>query len=621
VYSLAIFFALFAAPTGLSAEVFFETPAILLTLVTVGTLLEKIAMRKSVSFIESLRNWQDSTALVIDQSTGDVIEVDANLIGRGDMIKVVPGSRIPMDGRVVEGTSSVDESLMTGEALPVKKTVSSKVFAGTVNQEGLLIVSATKMPSESTLAQMCAFVDAALAERLPIERIADRVSHYFVPIAIGIGVVTFFVWFALAYTGVVVTTTFSVLFALRFAVAVLVVSCPCAIALAVPTVVVVATGVAAKNGVLVKGATVWEAAKRIDTVVFDKTGSLTVGKLRVVDFDVSGAGFESIQKARHFTLECLAAAESNSEHLVAKALFKFAVDDLRSSAIIAKPSDFVSFPGMGVKCNVNFPLEDKSHLVLVGNNTLMKNHTVDVPDGVESCALSSSQQGHIPIYISIDGCFRALITLSDVLRDESRSVVHHLKKRGLDVWVLSGDMIHAVERVATDVGIPLANVRAGVLPEGKAEHVKALRDKGRVVAMVGDGCNDAAALAVADVGIAIGGGTEMATTAAGAVLMRDHLEGVIVVTDLARSVSRRIIINLCWAFGYNLIAIPLAVGFFYPLGVYIPPAIAGASELASTVPVIVLALLLGFWRLRYVQIADTFSGADVEKFMVSIRHD
>jgi Cu+-exporting ATPase len=232
-YSFAIFIALFTSPPGLSAEVFFETPAILLTLVTGGTLLEKIAMRKSVSFIESLRVWQESTAVLIE-AKGEESVIDADLIGRGDLIKLVPGSRIPVDGRVVEGTSSVDESLLTGEALPVKKGVNAKVFAGTINQEGLLIVSATKMSSESTLAQMCAFVDAALAERLPIERIADRVSHYFVPIAICLGVLTFFVWFALAYTGVVVTTTFSVLFALRFAVAVLVVSCPCAIALAVP---------------------------------------------------------------------------------------------------------------------------------------------------------------------------------------------------------------------------------------------------------------------------------------------------------------------------------------------------------------------------------------------------
>jgi Cu+-exporting ATPase len=389
--------------------------------------------------------------------------------------------------------------------------------------------------------------------------------------------------------------------------------------------------VAAKNGVLVKGATVWEAAKRIDTVIFDKTGSLTVGKLHVVDMDVNidVLGDRDRKGVQYEVLECLAAAESNSEHLVAKALLKYAVEELGKMnggtpsgagfSLDVKASEFVAFPGLGVECRVTFPSANQNKVVLVGNLTLMNNQGVVIPAKVETFAGSCSQRGNIPIYVAIDGLYRALVVLSDVLRDESRSVVNHLLKRGVDVWLVSGDMAPAVESVALDVGIPLENVRASVLPEGKAQQVKALRDAGHVVVMVGDGCNDAAALAVANVGIAIGGGTEMATTAAGVVLMRDHLEGVIVVTELARSVARRIVINLCWAFGYNLIAIPLAMGFFWPLGVYIPPAIAGASELASSVPVIVLALLLGLWRLRYHRVVETFSSADIEKFMASFR--
>ncbi len=626
-YSFAVMIALFASTPGLPNEVFFETPAILLTLVTLGTLLEKLAMRKSVSFIEKLRNWQESKAILVENN-GTESEVDADLIGRGDIIKLVPGSRIPSDGRVIQGSSSVDESLLTGEALPVKKMVGSKVSAGTVNQEGLLLVSVIKMPSESTLAQMCAFVDAALAEKLPIERIADRVSHYFVPIALAVGILTFFVWFALAYSGVVVTSSFAVPFALRFTVAVLVVACPCAIALAVPTVVVVATGVAAKNGVLVKGATVWEAAKKLDTVVFDKTGSLTIGKLRVNHFEMATNTIaEESHVLRAKILRSLAAAESNSEHLVAKALLKYATEELKQSCFTAqqqaKARDFVAYPGLGVECIVDFPPSPPNKSpgasrVLVGNLKLLQRHGIHVSRAIEMNAMQSSHVGHISIFVALDGFYCARLVLSDVVREESRSVVAHLKQRGMDVWLVSGDIAPAVEALALDIGIPLENVRAGVLPEGKADEIKRLQGEGRSVAMVGDGCNDAAALAVANVGIAIGGGTEMATTAAGAVLMRDHLEGVLVVTELARSVARRIVINLVWAFGYNVVAIPLAVGFFWPLGVYVPPAIAGASELLSTVPVIVFALLLNFWRLHYKQLPSSFTARDIDQFMMTL---
>lgn len=602
-YSVAIFLALFASPANLSSEVFFETPAILLSLVVFGTLMEKLAMRKSVRFIATLKGFQETTCIVVESSGRECV-IDSDLIGRGDMIKLVPGSRIPMDGRVLEGISSVDESLLTGEALPVKKTLHDSVFAGTVNQESVLLVEATRMPSESTLAKMCQFVDSALAEKLPVERMADRISHYFVPIVLALGVVTFFVWFALAYTGTVQTTTFSVLFALRFAVAVLVVSCPCAIALAVPTVVVVATGVAAKNGVLVKGATAWEAARKLDTVVFDKTGSLTIGKLRVVRFDTIQSSVSSRD-----ALAFLGAAESNSEHLVAKAIMRYAASELGDGFVFSKAEQFVVHPGMGVECVID------GLRILAGNFSLMKLQNVPVAEDIITESKKSSSHGQIVIYLAIDGVLKACISLSDVLRPESRDIVAHLKKRGIEVWVVSGDTLPAVERVADEVGIAKENVRAGVTPEGKAEQIKFLQSEGKVVAMVGDGCNDAAALALANVGIAIGGGTEMAMSASSVVLMRDHLEGVLVVTELARSVTRRIIINFVWAFGYNIIAIPLAVGFFWPLGVYIPPAIAGASELLSSVPVIIFSLLLGLWRLRYEKDQERFFQLELENYL------
>jgi Cu+-exporting ATPase len=608
VYSCAIFFALFAAPVGLSAEVFFETPAILLTLVTLGTLLEKLAMRKSAKYVTNLKQLKEASAVLMD-SDGTEIVLDADLIGRGDRVKIIPGSRIPVDGRVVEGCSGVDESLVTGESVPVRKEVNSSVVAGTVNQEGFLTVVATKMASESTLVKMCEFVDAALAEKMPVERMADRVSHYFVPIALVLGILTFFVWFALAYTGTVVTSTFSVLFALRFAVAVLVVSCPCAIALAAPTVVMVATGLAAKHGVMVKGATVWEGARKLDTIVFDKTGSLTLGKLDVVQFDIIDSSLP-----RQDVLRYLAAAESKSEHLIAKALTRYASVELGSSIGVTDTTveAFVTLPGMGVECVV-----DSVEKLLVGNLSLMTKKNVAVPKRVIDDAKECSGRGCVTLYLALNGELKAWAALSDVLRTESRSIVAHLVKQGLDVWIVSGDAAPAVQALAFDLGIPLDNVRAGVLPEGKAEQVKELQKEGRLVAMVGDGCNDAAALAIANVGIAIGGGTDMATSAAGVILMRDHLEGVLVVTELAKSVSRRIVINLIWAFAYNCIAIPLAMGFFWPLGVFIPPAIAGASELASAVPVIILSLLLGLWHLRYDVLTDTFTGVDVERFIAS----
>ena len=602
-YSFAVFLALFANPPNLSPEVFFETPAILLSLVVLGTLMEKIAMRRSLRFIETLKGFQDTSCIVVE-ANGQEFVVDSELVGRGDTVKLVPGSRVPMDGRIVEGSSSVDESLLTGEALPVKKTVNDIVYAGTVNQEGALVVEATKMASESTLAKMCQFVDDALAEKLPVERMADRISHYFVPVVFCLGIITFFVWFALAYTKTVQTETFYVLFALKFAVSVLVVSCPCAIALAVPTVIVVATGIAAKNGVLVKGATAWEATRKLDTIVFDKTGSLTIGKLRVVKVDVLDKDVTNLE-----ALAMLSAAECKSEHLVAKAIMQHTFSEFGEDYVPFKTTDFQVHPGMGVECVV-----DAQTRVLAGNLSLMTNQGIVVSERVRMDARINSSRGQIMIYVAYNGALKASVSLSDVLRPESRNVVTHLKSRGFGVWVVSGDAVPAVLKVAADLGILQENAKGGVTPEGKAAQIKLLQTEGKIVSMVGDGCNDAAALALSNVGIAIGGGTEMAMSASGVVLMRDHLEGVLVVTELSRSVNRRIVINLCWAFAYNLIAIPLAMGFFWPLGVYIPPAIAGASELLSSVPVIISSLLLGLWKLRYNK-DRRFSELDLENYL------
>jgi Cu+-exporting ATPase len=367
---------------------------------------------------------------------------------------------------------------------------------------------------------------------------------------------------------------------------------------------VVATGVAAKNGVLVKGATAWEAARKLNTVVFDKTGSLTIGKLRVVEFD----NLESSLSSRD-ALALLGAAESCSEHLVAKSIVQYAATELGDGFLFPKVEQFVVHPGMGVQCVVN------AQRILAGNLALMLLQNVVISANIRLESDAKSARAQIVIYLAVDGVLKACISLSDVLRPESRDVVSHLKRRGFEVWIVSGDALPAVERIAKELGISKDTVRGGVTPEGKAEHVKGLQSAGKIVAMVGDGCNDAAALAIANVGIAIGGGTEMAMSASSVVLMKDHLEGVLVVTELSRSFSRRIIINFVWAFGYNIVAIPLAVGFFWPLGVYIPPAIAGASELLSSVPVLIFSLLLGLWKLRYEKHQDEFFEMELENYL------
>ena len=420
-YSAAVMFALFASPPHLSPEVFFETPAILLTLIVFGQTLEKVAMRRSVRFVAGLKETHESTALLLLED-GREREVDTALLGRGDTVRLIPGARVPADGRVLEGVSAADESLLTGEAAPVPKRPGSAVCAGSVNQEGALLVRVTRMPGESTLARMCDFVDAALAEKLPVERVTDRVAHYFVPVVLALGVVTFFVWFALAFMGAVATSASPVLFALRFAVAVLVVSCPCAVALAVPTVVVVATGAAARRGVLVKGATVWEAARTLDTVVFDKTGSLTHGNLSVVVFKTFGDALD-----RMSALAALVAAEADSEHLVAKAVRRFAEREGLAPECVPHAEAFGLHPGLGVECTLD------GRRVLAGSLALLAREGVPVRPALVREARLASANGQLAVFLACEGQLRAAAFLSDSVRSESASIVAHLARRGMQV--------------------------------------------------------------------------------------------------------------------------------------------------------------------------------------------
>ncbi len=552
--------------SGASADVYYEAIVFILSLLLLGHALEARAKTQTMTALRRLARLQPATARV-KRGAGEV-ELPIHDVRVGDVVIVRPGERFPVDGRVVAGAGAVDESMLTGESLPVDKQVGDRVVGATINHSGAFDVQATAVGAASVLAQVMRLMREAQASQAPIQRLADRVSAVFVPVVLVIAVLTFGVWWVALETPTVVR-------ALLPAVAVLIIACPCAMGLAVPTAVMVATGRGAASGVLIKGGEPLERLASVDTVVFDKTGTLTAGILRVVGI-VPMPGMDAATLLAH-----AAAVERRSEHPLATAIVRHAEAQGLS---IPEAAEFSIVPGQGAQAALG------SHHVMVGSAGFL------LKAGVESASLlaaadAAATQGQTPVLVAIDRRPAGVITLADTLRDNAASVVGELEAMGLGVVMLSGDRQATANAIGQAAGI--SSVVAEVLPAGKVDAVKALQRDGRRVAMIGDGINDAPALAQADVGIAMASGTDIAAHAADVTLMRSDLAGVPDAIRLARATMRTMKQNLFWALVYNVVGIPIAAGVLYPaFGILLSPIIASAAMAFSSVSVVSNSLRL-----------------------------
>lgn len=562
--SAAYFYSLYltiqwALETGANhtPDMYYETSAVLITLIVLGKLLEALAKGRSSEAIKTLMGLQAKTALVVRE--GQEVTIPIEEVAAGDMMIVKPGEKIPVDGEVLEGSSSVDESMLTGESIPVEKRQGDPVIGATINKNGVLRIRATKVGKETALAQIIKVVEEAQGSKAPIQRIADVISGIFVPIVIGIAVITFLIWYFGVEPG-----NFSG--ALEKAIAVLVIACPCALGLATPTSIMAGSGRAAELGVLFKGGEHLESAQKITTVVLDKTGTVTKGKPELTD--VIPASFID----EHEFLSLVGAAEKNSEHPLAEAI----VAGVLARNITLPPTDtFEAVPGYGIRAMV------QGRELLVGTRKLMAMNRVTVESALESMT-RLEEEGKTAMLVSIDGEYAGLVAVADTIKETSRQAVARMKDLGLEVIMITGDNERTAKAIAAQVGID--RVLAEVLPEGKAEEVKKLQQAGRKVAMVGDGINDAPALATADVGMAIGTGTDVAMEAADVTLMRGDLGSIPDAIFMSRKTMQNIKENLFWALGYNVVGIPIAA-----LGL-LAPWVAGAAMALSSVSVVLNAL-------------------------------
>uniref|UniRef100_A0A0E0Q1C0 Protein HEAVY METAL ATPASE 5 n=1 Tax=Oryza rufipogon TaxID=4529 RepID=A0A0E0Q1C0_ORYRU len=601
---------LYGAFTGFHPPIYFETSAMIITFVLFGKYLEVLAKGKTSDAIKKLVELVPATALLLlkdkEGKYTEEREIDALLVQPGDILKVLPGSKVPADGGVVWGTSHVNESMITGESAPIPKEVSSAVIGGTMNLHGVLHIQANKVGSKTVLSQIISLVETAQMSKAPIQKFADYVASIFVPIVITLSMITFLVWFLCGWVGAypnswISGTSNCFVFSLMFAIAVVVIACPCALGLATPTAVMVATGVGANHGVLVKGGDALERAQNVNYVIFDKTGTLTQGKAVVTTAKV----FSGMDLGDFLTL--VASAEASSEHPLAKAIVEYAFHfhffgklptskdgieqrkEDRLSQLLLQVEDFSALPGKGVQCLIN------GKRVLVGNRTLVTENGVNVPPEAENFLVDLELNAKTGILVSYDDDFVGLMGITDPLKREAAVVVEGLKKMGVHPVMLTGDNWRTAKAVAKEVGIE--DVRAEVMPAGKADVVRSLQKDGSIVAMVGDGINDSPALAAADVGMAIGGGTDIAIEAADYVLVRNNLEDVITAIDLSRKTFSRIRWNYFFAMAYNVVAIPVAAGALFPFTrLQMPPWLAGACMAFSSVSVVCSSLLLRRYR-------------------------
>ncbi len=558
-----IIYSLYAIAFGLTDELYFESSGMILTLVTLGKFFETRARGKTGQAIERLMDLSPKTAIV--RREGNEVEIPVEDVTVGDLVVVRPGGRIPVDGVVESGGSAVDESALTGESLPVEKKKGDRVAAATINKTGYLCFRADKVGEDTTLAQIIRLVEDAGGSKAPIARLADKIAGVFVPVVMCIAVISAIVWLLLGET---------VSHAISTGISVLVISCPCALGLATPVAIMVGTGRGAEQGVLIKSAESLELLHKVGAVVMDKTGTLTKGRPTVTDIRTNGITENAL-------LRIAAALEKPSEHPLAEAVVTRA---LASQIEIPQVSGFEALPGRGVTAQLD------GAAYLAGNLALMGEHGVSVPAAEEFAA-----QGKTPLYFAAaDGRYLGVIAVADVEKETSRQAVQELRKRHMDVILLTGDNETTANVIAKRLGI--TRVISGVMPADKEKIIRELQAEGKSVAMVGDGVNDAPALTRADVGIAIGAGTDVALESADVVLMHSDPMDVVRAIDLSRAVIRNIKENLFWAFFYNSLGIPVAAGVLIPFGIRLSPMIGAAAMSLSSVCVVTNALRLRFFK-------------------------
>lgn len=557
--SAAYFYSLYEAVKTIGNPVYephlyFETSAVLITLILFGKYLEARAKSQTTNALSSLLNLQAKEARVIRNGEETMIPVDE--VAVGDRLVVKPGEKIPVDGTVVKGRTSVDESMLTGESIPIEKEVEATVIGSTINKNGSIEMEATKVGKDTALASIVKVVEDAQGSKAPIQRLADVISGYFVPIVVGIAIVTFIIWIAFVDPGQFEP-------ALIASIAVLVIACPCALGLATPTSIMVGTGKAAENGILFKGGEHLEKTHQLEAIVLDKTGTITKGKPEVTNF----TGDEE-------TLQLLASAEKGSEHPLAEAIVAYATEE---AIDLVDVDHFNAIPGHGIEANIS------DHHILVGNRKLMQDHEVQVGDA-EQKLIDYEVEGKTAMLIAVDGQYRGIVAVADTIKETAPAAIKELKDEGLEVIMLTGDNERTAQAIAQQVGID--QVIAQVLPEEKADKVKEIQDNGKKVAMVGDGVNDAPALAIADIGIAIGTGTEVAIEAADVTILGGELLLIPKAIKVSHATIKNIRQNLFWAFGYNTAGIPIAA-----IGL-LAPWIAGAAMALSSVSVVSNSLRL-----------------------------
>ncbi len=558
VYSIAVVF-------WISGELYFEIGGLLLLFVLLGRYLEAIAKGRTSEAIKKLLGLQAKTATVIRNGKETTIPIDEVIVG--DIVSVKPGQKIPVDGIVTEGHSSVDESMVTGESIPVEKSRGSTVIGATINKTGSFRFRAMKVGSDTMLAQIVKFVEEAQGSKAPIQNLADRISLYFVPAVVVIAILTFLGWYFLAGHGF--------LFSFTATIAVLIIACPCALGLATPTAVMVGMGLGAERGILIKNAETLQKLRGIDTFVFDKTGTLTKGEPEVTDIVSIGKESEST------ILQLAAIAEKNSEHPLGDAIVNAAK---KKKLAIHEPQKFVSITGKGVEITY------KRKKIAVGNRKLMRDKRI-LAEHAEMLLQKLEKEGKTAVSIAINGKIEGLIAVADTIKETSKEAVTALKKMGKDVAMITGDNERTANAIAKQAGIE--TVLAEVLPEQKAQEIKKLQEKGKKVAMAGDGINDAPALTQADIGIAVGSGTDVAIESGDVVLVKNDLRDVATAIELSSYAMKKIKQNLFWAFIYNTVGIPVAAGALYPLtGWLLSPIIAGAAMAFSSLSVVSNSLLM-----------------------------
>ena len=552
-------------------QLYFESVAVIIALVLLGKYLESSAKGRTSQAIQSLLELVPSQATVIRY--GEAVTIDTEDIRVGDIIRIKPGERMPVDGLVTEGQTFVDESMMTGESVPIEKKVGDTITSATINQNGSIDYQATRVGSDTTLAQIVRLVEEAQGSKAPIAALADKISLYFVPIVLSLAALSALGWYVLAGE--------SLGFSLSIFIAVLVIACPCALGLATPTAIMVGTGKGAENGILIKSGQALEAAYQLDTIVLDKTGTITVGKPSLTDL------LPLSDLNRSDLLRLIASAEQHSEHPLAQAILAAAEEEELG---LLPVNHFEAIVGRGLSARV------ENRQLLVGNESLMKEKNID-SNAFQEQLLELSQEGKTAMFVAVDGQLAGILAVADEMKSSSLSAVQELQSMGLEVIMLTGDREETATAIAQKAGIQ--KVIAGVLPDGKVAAIKNLQEAGKKLAMVGDGINDAPALVQADVGIAIGSGADVAIESADVVLMHSDLQDVVKAIKLSQATIRNIKENLFWAFAYNTLGIPIAMGLLHLFGgPLLNPMLAGLAMSLSSVSVVANALRLGRFKMK-----------------------